>query len=108
MEVQRITMTLFQAISGLGGRLLALAMLIVVAPVIFLAAILIKLTSPGPVLFIQRRVGLNGRLFRMYKLRTMYHATPLVGTNARRVTPIGKQLRRLSRFDTQEWPTSIF
>jgi exopolysaccharide biosynthesis polyprenyl glycosylphosphotransferase len=45
--------------------------LIVLAPVLLVAAVAIKLTSPGPVLFAQERYGLNRRRFRMYKLRTM-------------------------------------
>lgn len=45
--------------------------LVLTAPVMAGAAVLIRLTSPGPVLFAQERVGLNGRIFRMYKFRTM-------------------------------------
>jgi Undecaprenyl-phosphate glucose phosphotransferase len=45
--------------------------LIVLSPVIAIVAIAVRLTSPGPALFVQERVGLNGRLFRMYKFRTM-------------------------------------
>ena len=46
-------------------------LLLALAPVFILAAILIKLGSRGPVFFVQDRVGLNKRLFRMYKFRTM-------------------------------------
>ncbi len=46
------------------GRLLA-------APILAAAALAIRLTSPGPVLFLQRRTGLGGRPFTIYKLRTM-------------------------------------
>jgi exopolysaccharide biosynthesis polyprenyl glycosylphosphotransferase len=45
--------------------------LVLTAPLMALIAVLIRLTSPGPVLFAQERVGLNGRVFRMYKFRTM-------------------------------------
>ena len=45
--------------------------LVLLAPVLLLAAATIKLTSPGPVVFTQERYGLNRRRFRMYKLRTM-------------------------------------
>jgi len=41
------------------------------APLMLLIALAIRLTSPGPILFAQERVGLNGRLFRVYKFRTM-------------------------------------
>ncbi len=46
--------------------------LLLLAPVIGLAWLLVRLTSPGPGFFYQDRVGLNGRLFRCYKLRSMY------------------------------------
>ena len=51
--------------------LFALLALTLMAPVIVIVALAIKLTSPGPVLFRQERVGLNGRPFQMYKFRTM-------------------------------------
>ncbi|MSU27310.1 MAG: sugar transferase [Pedosphaera sp.] len=49
----------------------ALALLVVVSPLLLLAALVVKLTSPGPVLFRQQRSGLNGRPFTMLKFRTM-------------------------------------
>jgi exopolysaccharide biosynthesis polyprenyl glycosylphosphotransferase len=49
----------------------SLAALIVSGPIILLAMACIKLDSPGPVFFVQKRVGLNGRTFRMLKLRSM-------------------------------------
>ena len=51
--------------------ILALVLLAVFSPFMLLTALLIKLTSPGPVLFLQERCGLNGRLFTMYKFRSM-------------------------------------
>jgi len=45
--------------------------LIAAAPAIFFTAIIIKIVSPGPVFFKQERVGLNGKIFSMFKLRTM-------------------------------------
>ncbi len=50
---------------------LAAFLLVVTFPVSLITALLIKLTSPGPVLFKQERCGLNGRLFVMYKFRSM-------------------------------------
>jgi len=49
---------------------------ILTAPLMLLIAAAIRLTSPGPVLFAQDRVGLNGRLFRVYKFRTMSVGNP--------------------------------
>lgn len=50
---------------------IAVAALLVAAPALALIALLIKLESPGPVFFIQERVGLGGRIFRLIKFRTM-------------------------------------
>lgn len=47
------------------------AVLLLTAPVFALLALLIRLSSPGPIFFVQERVGLNGEPFRMYKFRTM-------------------------------------
>jgi exopolysaccharide biosynthesis polyprenyl glycosylphosphotransferase len=46
-------------------------MLVILAPAMILTALVIKLTSRGPVLFVQKRVGLNKRIFNIYKFRTM-------------------------------------
>lgn len=51
---------------------LASIMLFVLAPVFLSIALAVKLTSTGPILFCQTRVGLNGKLFRFYKFRSMY------------------------------------
>jgi lipopolysaccharide/colanic/teichoic acid biosynthesis glycosyltransferase len=77
----------------------ALVLLVASAPFILLGAILIKLTSPGPVIYSQTRLGRLGRPYEIYKLRTMTHncesATgPLWSTKGDpRVTRIGRLLR---------------
>ena len=93
--------------------ILASGMLLIFGPLLMLpTAILIKLTSPGPVLFRQKRCGLNGRVFTMYKFRSMVdHAEQLrveleafnemdgpVFKSSRdpRITLIGKIIRRRS------------
>jgi Undecaprenyl-phosphate glucose phosphotransferase len=50
--------------------------LLLTCPILLLIALAIKIESPGPVLFTQDRVGLNGRIFRMLKFRTMKALTP--------------------------------
>lgn len=50
---------------------LALVLLVLLAPIMVVVALLVKLSSPGPVIFKQTRVGLRGRRFTMYKFRTM-------------------------------------
>ncbi len=88
------------------------ALLIVLSPLFLVVAIMIKLSSPGPVLFKQRRVGLNKRQFTMFKFRTMVpaaesiqeslsHLNEMTGPafkikNDPRITPIGKVLRKTS------------
>ena len=47
-------------------------LIVIFSPVLFLIAILVRATSFGPILFIQDRIGLRGRVFKMYKFRTMY------------------------------------
>ena len=76
---------------------IALAGLVIVAPLIALSAIAVAITSRGPVIFRQKRMGRKGRPFTMYKLRTMRMANsgPQVtaGDDAR-VTSVGKFLRK--------------
>jgi lipopolysaccharide/colanic/teichoic acid biosynthesis glycosyltransferase len=80
----------------------ALAVLIaaVTAPLAVVAAILVKLTSRGPALYTQVRVGLGGRTYTIFKLRTMYDGcekqSGAVWATARdpRITPLGRLLRR--------------
>lgn len=76
--------------------------LIICLPLFIIIAILIKLTSEGPVLFVQERVGYNRRIFKMHKFRTMYVQNPneekikWTTKDDPRRTPVGKILRRLS------------
>ena len=78
----------------------SLVMLLLCTPVLLLAAIAIKLTSRGPVIYCQARVGMNGRVFRIYKLRTMILGAetgtgPILAQQYdERVTPVGWFLRR--------------
>lgn len=72
-------------------------LLVVAAPVILLAGIIIRMTSPGPALFSQQRVGRGEALFRCHKLRTMKRGTPSLPTHETAidfVTPVGRSLRR--------------
>ncbi len=49
----------------------SLTSIILLSPVLLLTALLVKLTSPGPIFFVQKRLGLNKRMFHIYKFRTM-------------------------------------
>ena len=77
--------------------LLSLAALVVVWPFLLLAAVLVRLDSPGPALFVQERVGRNFRRFRLFKFRTMAANAggPGITYGAdRRITRVGKVLRK--------------
>ena len=83
-------------------RTLAALLLLLAGPVMLAIAALIRLDSPGPVLFRQPRLGFNNRLFRCFKFRTMHDAMadPLADRQATRddprVTRVGRWLRRSS------------
>ena len=53
-------------------RGIALLALVVLSPVLLVTAVMVRLSSPGPVIFRQVRVGRHGRLFEIWKFRTMY------------------------------------
>lgn len=80
--------------------LIAATALLVSFPVMLLVALIVKLTSPGPVLFSQNRVGRNGKLFRIFKFRSMVvNAEAATGAvwatrNDPRVTPFGRIMRK--------------
>jgi O-antigen biosynthesis protein WbqP len=81
--------------------LLSLGAIVAFSPVLLICAALIKLDSQGPVIFTQKRSGLDGELFDIYKFRTMLTGTPDLPTDQMlklpsRVTKIGNFLRRTS------------
>ena len=84
---------------GLVQRSIALVALLLSFPLILAAAVVVRLSSRGPVLYRATRVGLDGTLFTMYKLRTMRtgsaHGGSITGSNDRRIVPLGRVLRRL-------------
>lgn len=76
--------------------------LVLLSPVLLIAALLVRFSSPGPILFVQPRVGFNNETINVFKFRTMY--TDMTDVGARktttkddpRVTPVGRILRRFS------------
>ena len=76
--------------------------LVIFSPIMLLTALLVKVTSPGPVLYSQERVGLHNHTFKMYKFRSMEVQDPKkersqwTTPHDPRVTPIGKFIRKTS------------
>lgn len=76
--------------------------IILFSPIMLLTAAIIKLTSPGPLIFSQERIGLHNRPFHMYKFRSMEVQQPSAEKSKwttphdPRVTPIGRFIRRVS------------
>jgi sugar transferase (PEP-CTERM system associated) len=87
----------FQAIYSM---VIALASVVLLSPLLALAAVLVKISSRGPILYRQTRVGLEGKLFTVYKFRSMYEdAEAHTGAvwaqrDDPRITPIGRFLRK--------------
>src|SRR5690606_25471054 len=80
-------------------RAFALVLLVLLSPVILLIAILVLWKLGAPVLYNQQRPGLHGRLFKLYKFRTMTDARDAQGEllpPAVRLTPFGRLLRKAS------------
>jgi O-antigen biosynthesis protein WbqP len=80
---------------------ISLGSIIAFSPVLLACAIAIKLDSKGPVIFTQKRVGINGEFFEIYKFRTMLTGTPDLPTDQMlklpsRITRVGHFLRRTS------------
>lgn len=113
MRLWNLTIALSYFLKRILDIVLSLVMLIVLSPLLLFAAILIKLTSPGPVIFTQIRVGRYGKHFRFYKFRSMYvdaeiRKQKLLNENQSedgvifkmkndpRITPIGRILRKSS------------
>ncbi|WP_317326665.1 sugar transferase [Turicibacter sanguinis] len=79
----------------------SLILIMLLSPLLLLLALIIKCTSPGPILFKQRRMGVNNKEFMIYKFRTMRIDTPNVATHLLKnpeqyITPIGKFMRKTS------------
>jgi putative colanic acid biosynthesis UDP-glucose lipid carrier transferase len=77
-------------------RMLAFAGLVILSPVLLFCGLTIIAASPGPVLFTQVRVGLKGRLFRIYKFRTMSSDDGAASCDEARIFPAGALMRWLS------------
>lgn len=79
-----------EGVTAIGG-------LLILSPGLLLCALLVRLSSSGKILFRQRRVGRGGKIFTLYKFRTMFTANsglPITAGGDSRITPVGKFLRK--------------
>jgi exopolysaccharide biosynthesis polyprenyl glycosylphosphotransferase len=79
----------------------ALALIALTAPALLVIALLVRLDSPGPILFRQKRVGIKGKHFEMFKFRSMHVNAPQYAFSPKesvdsRITRVGRFLRRTS------------
>lgn len=84
------------------GRIVAIMALLLLIPILCLLAVLVKVTSTGPVFYISERLGRGGKVFRLYKYRSMYKEARMITAkdgkvltleNDQRVTKVGRFLR---------------
>jgi len=91
-----------QVMKWLFDHVVGFAILLLALPVMGLVALAIKLDSPGPVLFRQKRFGFNNERIDVFKFRSMYHhladpaAAKMVTKNDARVTRVGRFIRKTS------------
>lgn len=71
-------------------------LIITLSPLLLIIGLIIKITSPGPIIFKQKRCGRRGKIFVIWKFRTMFNEKSediVICKNDKRITPIGKFLR---------------
>ena len=86
-----------KALKYIFDRGMAFIGLLFIWPVLLIVAILIKLKMPGPILFVQQRVGKDGKLFACHKFRTMtidHGGSSVSVAGEARITPLGAKLRK--------------
>lgn len=110
IEINPDVMPFWQrSIKRLMDIVLSIIALIILIPFFIFSAIAVKISSPGPIFFLQDRVGRGGKLFKIIKFRTMYldaeKAGPQLSTEGDpRITPIGRYMRK-TRLD--EFPQFV-
>lgn len=94
--------------------ILSLFGLVIVSPIMLVTAIAIKVESKGPIIFKQRRLGMHGKPFYIYKFRSMCEGAEKIGTgvysgkNDSRVTKVGKFIRATSIDELPQFINIIF
>lgn len=101
IQVDAYSMPIWQkAIKRFMDVIISLLALVILLPFYLVMAILVKISSPGPIFFFQERIGLNGQKFKIVKYRTMFidaekFGPQLSSSNDPRITPIGRIMRKL-------------
>ena len=100
-KVEPLTSWHYAIVKRMIDLILSAFLMVLIAPLLCLIAFIIKLDSPGPALFVQKRVGRNGEVFNIYKFRSMftnvtrYDLSPAT-SNDPRLTRIGRFIRQTS------------
>jgi exopolysaccharide biosynthesis polyprenyl glycosylphosphotransferase len=101
IEVNTETMPIWQqSVKRFLDVMISIVSIILLIPLYLLLAIAVKLSSKGPIFFLQERIGLNGKPFQIIKFRTMFIDAEKLGpqlssSNDPRITPIGRFMRKL-------------
>jgi exopolysaccharide biosynthesis polyprenyl glycosylphosphotransferase len=100
-KVEPITSWNYAIVKRMIDLIVSAFMMVLIAPLLFMIALIIKLDSPGPALFVQKRVGRNGEVFNIYKFRSMFADVPRYDispatSNDPRLTRIGRFIRQTS------------
>src|SRR5438034_1075742 len=93
----QLTTSWYVRAKGTADFALALVLLLLTAPLVFVAVLFVKLTSRGPAFYSQTRVGRNGLLYAIYKIRTMAHNCES-RTGPRWSVPGDPRITRVGRF----------
>jgi exopolysaccharide biosynthesis polyprenyl glycosylphosphotransferase len=89
-------------VKSIEDMVLASLLIVALSPILAAVAAAVRLDSPGPILFRQRRFGFNNQIFHVYKFRSMYHnrppeiGTPQATRNDPRITRVGAFIRKTS------------
>ncbi|MBP3762692.1 MAG: sugar transferase [Bacteroidales bacterium] len=88
------------SVKRIADIVISLVAMLILSPVYLVTALVVKLSSPGPVFYAQERVGYHGRPFRMHKFRSMYidaeqQGPALSKDNDPRITPFGRFMRKV-------------
>lgn len=88
------------SVKRIADVVIALLAMVVLSPVYLITAIIVRITSPGPVFYAQERIGLHGKPFRMHKFRSMYVDAEKTGPalskdDDPRITPFGRFMRKV-------------